>query len=468
MNRSSNRLLISLLIAFLLASGLTAFFAFDTVRELFTSIGGDTPGPVGPITEGGAPAVVEQEDTGSIFLDPKAPIQPYGNPTPQPWDGNGRVTVLLMGLDYRDWELGQGSPRTDSLILLTFDPHTGTAGILSVPRDLWVAIPGFDYGKINTAYQLGSAYHLDGGGPVLAMATIEQFLGIDIDYYAQVDFNAYVRLIDEIGGVKVDVKEAIQVDPLGDDPPKILQPGVQTLSGAVSLAYARSRSTLGGDFDRAQRQQQVILAIRDRILTFDLLPILITKAPKLYGEIQDGIRTNLTLDEAIRLGLEAGQVNPNNIRMGVIGPDYVIFDYSANGQDILIPIPDKIRLLRDEIFVPSEEPNPVTADMSLIELVTSEGARLAVLNGTITPGLAAETTEYLSNQGLIIAKTDNADELQAETRLIDYTGNPYTLQFLVSIFEVDPSHIFHSFDPESQVDVAIILGQDWVDRGVIQ
>ena len=76
---------------------------------------------------------------------------------PKPWEGGERVTVLLMGLDYRDWEKGEGPPRTDTMILLTLDPVTETAGMMNIPRDLWVSIPGFDYGRINTAYPLGEA-----------------------------------------------------------------------------------------------------------------------------------------------------------------------------------------------------------------------------------------------------------------------------------------------------------------------
>jgi len=107
-----------------------------------------------------------------------------------PWDGVGRVTILLLGLDHRDWEAGNEYARSDTMILLTLDPLSRTAGILSIPRDMWVAIPGFQHGKINTAYYLGDAYKLPGGGPGLAVDTVEQFLGVPINYYAQIDFQA--------------------------------------------------------------------------------------------------------------------------------------------------------------------------------------------------------------------------------------------------------------------------------------
>ncbi|HSQ26307.1 MAG TPA: LCP family protein, partial [Anaerolineales bacterium] len=278
------------------AALLTAYLTFVAVRDLvasweMTSLPGVTIRDATP-TPGGE---------GEVVRDPSLPMQPAGAPTPLPWDGANRVSLLVMGLDYRDWAAGEGPPRTDTMILFTIDPINRTAGILSIPRDLWVNIPGFDYGRINSAYQLGEAYTVVGGGPQLATDTVEELLGVPIDYYAQVDFGAFVRFIDEIGGVKLDVPEPIKIDPLGDNTSKTLKTGIQTLPGDLALAYVRARKTEGGDFDRAQRQQQVILAIRNRILEFDMLPNLISKAPVLYEELSAGIRTNLSLDLAIRL-----------------------------------------------------------------------------------------------------------------------------------------------------------------------
>ena len=195
------------------------------------------------------------------FQAQPSPTAPLPEPTLTSWDGVGRVTILLLGLDYRDWEAGSEYSRSDTMILLTLDPLSHTAGILSIPRDMWVAIPGFQHGKINTAYYLGDAYKLPGGGPGLAVDTVEQFLGVPINFYAQIDFQAFVRFIDELGGVKIDIPEPITVDLLGSGAKtkKTLQPGVQVLPGEWALAYARARNTGGGDFDRAKRQQQVIL-----------------------------------------------------------------------------------------------------------------------------------------------------------------------------------------------------------------
>ena len=238
-------------------------------------------------------------------------------PTPVQWDGNKRVTVLLLGLDYRDWQAGE-TPRSDSMILLTVDPLSKTAGMLSIPRDMWTIIPGFDYYKINTAYFLGERFQLPGGGPQLAKDTVENFLGVPVDYYAQIDFNTFVEFIDSMGGLDMKIKNPIKVDPVGPGNTIILEPGTQTLSGAVALAYARNRYTEFDDFDRAQRQQEVMMAIRNQVVNLNMLPTLVAKAPELYASLSKGIRTNLTLDQIVRLAYLAQQIPPENISKGVI------------------------------------------------------------------------------------------------------------------------------------------------------
>jgi anionic cell wall polymer biosynthesis LytR-Cps2A-Psr (LCP) family protein len=122
---------------------------------------------------------------------------------------------------------------------------------------------------------------------------------MQIDYYAQIDFSAFESFIDELGGISLLVPEAIDVDPLGDNNNQVLEPGEQTLPGYLALAYARARNTAGSDFDRAERQQQVILAIRDRILSAEMLPTLATNAPALYQSATPG-RTNLKVLQVVR------------------------------------------------------------------------------------------------------------------------------------------------------------------------
>jgi LCP family protein required for cell wall assembly len=385
-----------------------------------------------------------------------------------PWDGAGQVNILLMGVDYRDWAEGKDYPRSDTMILLSLDPQNKTAGMMSIPRDMWVAIPGFQHSKINTAYYLGEAYKLPGGGPGLAVQTVEQFLGVPIHYYAQIDFGAFVRFIDEIGGVKVNVPEKITVDLLGGGAKtkKTLKPGVQTLPGEYALAYARERHTEGGDFDRARRQQQVIMAIRDRILSAEMLPTLIQNAPSLFKELAAGIHTNLALDDVIRLALLAKDIPTENIQSGILGKGYVTFG-SFDNQYIQIPLPDKIHVLRDQIFAASSNLKPETAGNSQGRM-QAEAARLAISNGSQDPALATLTADYLRSQGANVIQVNQADKAYSGTILIDHTGNPFTLQYLVELMDIPTFRIYSRYDPSSNVDVEVILGNDWAWQNPLQ
>jgi LCP family protein required for cell wall assembly len=380
---------------------------------------------------------------------------------PDPWDGASPVTLLVMGLDYRDWESNDGPPRTDTMILLTIDPLTKTVGMLNIPRDLWVSIPGFEYGKINTAYPLGEAYEVPGGGPALAKQTIESLLGVPIDYYAIIDFYAFEQFIDELGGINVSVPEEIAVDPIGKGNTVFLEVKDYLLDGPTALAYARARHSEGGDFDRAQRQQQVILAIKDRII--DLGPAqMAARAPALYNQLAAGIHTDLSLEDALKLGWLALDIPMASIQRGAIAPPKsVMFTKSPDGtQDILIPVPDQIRLVRDQVFASSTMASPVLNTGDDLANMQAEAATIVVANGTYIEGLAQETQAYLQSQGANVVDTQNG-EYNTYTRIIDYTGNPYTDRYLVDLMNISPYSISFQYDPNSPVDVLVILGDDW-------
>lgn len=405
-------------------------------------------------------------------IDPDFEIPEFGSKNPslpvgEPWDGNNRVTMLIMGLDYRDWISGNDASRTDTLILITIDPVTKTAGILSVPRDLWVNVPGFAPAKINTAYYYGVAFNVPGGGPGLAIKTVEATIGVPIDYYAQVDFGAFERFIELIHGVKINVKEPIRVDTLGNDkPPIFLKPGIQTLPGDLALAYARTRNVDGGDFARSERQQQVILAIRDRLLNPAIFSTLIENAPELYNELSSGIDTNLPLSDAIKLAFLAIQVRDTDIVRGVINEKYVTFGESPDGLAILIPVPDKIRLLRDEIFPTSGAFSPLTPGDSLAQML-AENARVSVQNGTSSGTIGDRTTQYLQDLGVNVVEVTQAGEFYPQTTIEIYYGRPFALKYFADLFRVQTQQIILIFEPNSSIDIAIKLGSDWLNNNPI-
>ncbi len=398
-------------------------------------------------------------------IAPNVPLQAVSGPPAEPWDGSSRVTVLVMGLDFSDWRKQTtgdttDASRTDSMILLTVDPLTKTAGMLSIPRDMWVNIPGYGYYKINMAYYFGQLNKMPGGGPGLAIDTVEKFIGVPINFYAQIDFAAFEKFIDDLGGINVNVPEEITIGVMFE-PEVTLGPGKQTLSGKIALGYARERYTSGGDFDRSTRQQQVIMAIRDKILSINMLPTLITKAPDLYAQLSSGIKTNLTLDQVIQLAYLATQIKPENIKKAVIGPNEVNFATSPDGLDILVPYPDKIRLLRDQVFTTGGPVGPAAVSEDPKSLAEAEAARITVLNGTGVNGMAAKTGSYLKDQGLNVVEEGTADKVYQNSTIILYSGKPYTVAYLASMMNITNARILNQYSADADKDVAVIIGKDW-------
>jgi polyisoprenyl-teichoic acid--peptidoglycan teichoic acid transferase len=387
-----------------------------------------------------------------------AGLPPTIQPTPVQWDGVRRITILILGLDYRDWEAGE-KPRSDTMILVTVDPISKTAGMLSIPRDMWTLIPGTDYYKINTAYFLG--------GPQLATDTVEQFLGVPVDYYAQIDFNAFVKFIDSLGGLDMKIREAIKVDPVGPGNTIILEPGTQTLSGAVALAYARNRYTKFDDFDRAKRQQEVIMAVRNQVVNLKMIPTLVAKSPRLYKDLSSGIHTNLTLDQVIRLAYLMEQIPPEKISKGVIGTNMVSFAKSSDGLDILLPVPDRIRELRDSIFNTSVPPAREIYGDDWPELLKQEGARVEISDASRVDGTGERTATYLREKGINVTGVSNSSAYSTVSYVKSYTGMVYTTGYLADLFGMDGYQIQNSYQQDSPMDITLMIGSDWVKKGLL-
>lgn len=376
------------------------------------------------------------------------------------WDGASRVNALVMGLDFRDYQANSGPPRSDTMIVLTYDPTTETAGMLSIPRDLWVNIPGFEFSRINDAYAWGEGARLPGGGPELAVRTVEEFLGIDIHYYAQIDFSTFVEFIDFIGGAKVEVTETIELEYRAGGVDPILEPGIHSLMGEGLLAYIRNRSTGDGDFGRARRQQHAIEAIQAQLLRRDVQKLILSDPVGLWNIFSVGVRTNIPFEDAFKLGMSALKINPSEIAKKVIAPpDYVIPETLEDGRYVLKPITSNIRLLRDEVFI-SSSVGPLAAGGDPLQLMDAEDAKVAVYNGSVISGLAGATQEYLLALGVNVVEIGNFDQVPATT-IYDYTGNPYTIKYLVALMDIKNPRIFNRYDPTSEVDLVVVLGSEW-------
>jgi len=452
------------------------FFVRDLVTcWTITPLPGRPPSNCGTVTAGLAGPVINAQGTPiATLVAPPAPAAsvPESN-LPPAWDGASRINILLIGLDYRDYIVNEGPPRSDTMIVLTIDPLTKTAGMLSVPRDMWVNIPGFGYSRINTAYSSGEGSKLPGGGPELARKTVEQFLGVPIQYYAQIDFGTFVQFIDLIGGIDVYSDENLRLDPVGSGKDKIIFTccGIRHLDGAKALAYARYRKDKGGDVARAIRQQRVILGIRNVVLAPQNFPVLLGKARQFYEEFSAGIKTNLPFDTALQLGVLARDIPVDSIKQGVIDYTMVALDdvvLGGQNANVMKPLPDKIRVLRDQVFTVGGPVSPLAAQGDPTALMKADSARVRMLNGSFTPGLDVKTANYFLAQGLPVVEVGAADRAYDQTMVVLHGPRLYTLKYLQAVFHITSStQILIKPDPASKVDVEVFLGNDWAGSNPI-
>ena len=457
-------------VGLVLAAGIWIFLSSFVACWRVTAL----PGIPLPTCAGNAPGSVPSQAGETPAAQPATPtLSAPQVQMPPPWDGASRVTVLILGLRGGD---NQDCPVcTDTMILLTVDPVSKTAGMLSIPRDMWVSVPGFAYNRINSAYTTGEAYKLPGGGPGLTIKTVEDFLGIPIQYYAQIDFTAFEKMIDDIGGICLDVPVKVETGVLFEPGTTVVEAGHQCLSGKVALGYARARDVAqgiaNGDVERSQNQQRVILAIRDKVLSN--LPALVTQAGPLYSEISSGVHTTLSLEDILRLGMLAKDIPISSIQPGVI--DYTMMidqKTTINGvpADVLRPFPDKVRGLVEKIFGGGTLKPLAAGDPS--QLMQQEGARVLVINASSVNGIGQKTFDYLKAQGMNVLGPGSMQAypdqyffppLPGRSMLIVHTGKPYTIEYLMALLKFDSANQFRLvFDPTAPADIVLAIGDDWV------
>jgi polyisoprenyl-teichoic acid--peptidoglycan teichoic acid transferase len=263
----------------------------------------------------------------------------------------GRVNLLLVGIDRRS---GTGwTYRTDTIMVVTMEPASRSAGILSIPRDLQVPIPGQGSDRINVANVYGYRQDYPGGGPGLLQATVEANFGTPIDGYLMVDFDTFVRIVDALGGIDLDVPKALHdtryPDPRPGDPHAFVtihfDAGVQHMDGQRALQYARSRMSTS-DFDRAKRQQQIVVALRERALRLDTIP----RWPLVAQTVVNGIKTDLGVRELLSLAFVAVQVDTGDLQRVVLEPPLVTGHRRADGAAVQLPNWNLINPKIDELF----------------------------------------------------------------------------------------------------------------------
>jgi LCP family protein required for cell wall assembly len=363
------------------------------------------------------------------------------------WPGTDRVNILLLGIDKRDNEPIEGT-RSDTMMLASIDPVTKSAALVSLPRDMWVNIPGCTYrdGCVGGQQRINVAHAV--GGPQLAMQTVATDFGIPVQHYARVDFRGFTQLVDAVGGVVIDVDWPVKDDEYPTPDYGYMRvyfgPGPQLMSGDQALEYARSRHGMN-DFARAGRQQKVILSVRNRVLQLDML----SRAPELLGIAQNSLSTDLSPVEMLELAKLVSGIDRDKIDNLVIDTNYVRPFVGDDGADLLDPNIPAIKRA-----IASAQKSAAHPELR---------AKVEVLNGSGRAGLGQRAADYLTAQGfnvVRIAAAERSDYGSSVVQVLTDQDNG-AAQALVDMLNISPAAISTQLTPDATADVRIVVGQDF-------
>ena len=376
-----------------------------------------------------------------------------------------RINVLILGLDRRPHRVeADGPPRTDSISIISVDPVTKTGGIVGIPRDLYVQAPnpqgrsGSWLIRINTAYHYGALYGYPGGGPALARETIEQTVRTKINYYIVVDWVAFADVIDALGGVDVTVPTTLrQVEAFNVRDANSyridIAAGPQTMDSITALAYSRYRDDLQGDLGRVKRQQQVMQAAMDKAIALGWL----ANAPALWSRFRGSIETDITparLPGLIALARQIGPERLTAVSLAGENGEAVRSLITPQGEDVLVPVWDKM--------------TPILQTVLYDRRLREEGARVRILNGSSTRGLATRVAGQLTRSGLsaadVVAADTDPTERRTESVVLDFGGKDYTARRIAEALGLPKSAVQRPGPnvarPAGDPDVVVLIGQD--------
>jgi LCP family protein required for cell wall assembly len=413
---------------------------------------------------------------------PADSLEPTDSPTPEPsavgpsvaqvsvppWDGKQRLNILLIGADEQ-----RGGHNTDTLITVSIDPVTKQVAMFSLPRDtVDVPVPagparslwGSAYrNKINSFF-INNRRRSDvwpgndrTRGYNALKATIGELYGLDIKYFVEVNFDGFRKVVDAVGGVTVNVQIPVSDDAFptvtGRTTRLYIPSGLQHMDGAQALRYARSRKT-SSDFDRAARQQRLLLSLREQADPQELIP----RLPQLIDALKQTVRTDIPISQLDELLGLASSVDTTNIRSYVFSPPLYSTDTCADPRGcVVLPKVDRIRIAVRNAFKGSP------ADEARRQKLAGEGAQIWVLNGTAESNRGARIAGYLEAQGLAASapRQRPPGSVPASTKIVVYngaeTGLTDTIAYLEQRFHVQ---VKTANDPAVRADIVITIGRD--------
>ncbi len=405
-----------------------------------------------------------------------AALQSNVNPNMLKGEGDGRVNILLTGVG---GDKHAGGDLTDTLMVASIDPVNNTAALLSVPRDLWVTIPGKGSMKINAAYANAKYAYMRknkvqatdpsaiNAGFTAIDQTLEQVLGVPVHYNILVNFQAFRQAVDTVGGVTVHVPTDLY-DPTmaweNNKDPYLARAGSRTFDGVHALMYARSRET-SSDFARSERQRAVLLALKQEAVSLGILgnP---AKLSRLLGAFGSNVQTDFSLSDASRFYGIFKKINNSSIQSvslagatsttsSAAGDDGLVTTGNINGQSVVMPKSGLEDYAAIQEFVRGKLRDGY---------ITKEKAKVLVVNGTVESGLAQKAADKLKSYGYnVVGTATTQTEIYTNTVIVDLSKGKkkYTKNYLEQRFGATSTKILKdtSIKPET-ADFVVILGLD--------
>lgn len=367
---------------------------------------------------------------GQAAVPTPTPTAPFAATIP----GN-YLNIVLLGSDRRP---NSGAWRTDSMIIVSVDQQNKIVRLLSIPRDLWVYIPAHGYNRINTA-DLWGELAKTGGGPERVKQTIYQNLGIPIHYYVRVDFQGFIKIVDTVGGLDIDVECPL--------PDISLTAGIHHFDGKHALRYARSRKS-SNDFDRGRRQRKVLMALWEQALTLDVVP----RLPELWVTMADSFKTDLPLEQVINLAYLGTQIKRQHIRSRAIDASMTQGWVTPEGASVLLPREDRIRAMLNSFYAPLQAQT----------LDSGEQVRIQVLNGWQRSEAEQLAASALRWEGYKVVGAGTAERQDYhQTAITVYGDNLAAGQAVAGILGVPLTAIKQEAGPGGVAEVRVILGADY-------
>lgn len=391
-------------------------------------------------------------------------------------DPEDRINILVLGLDTRPEDATGAaanltdSKLTDTLFVVSVDPASKTASIISFPRDLYVEIPFSESrileDRINAAYECGLGppncrEPYSEGGAALAMATIEHNFDIRIDHYMIIDWEGFKEVINTLDGVEIDVPEELGPPERGNDvfdafENRIVPAGRQTMNGEQALGYSRFRGGPDGDFGRIQRQQQMMFAVMGKAVSLDLINP--GRLQSLWDEFRRAVETDVRDVEIPGLSLLASRIGPEDVTTWAIEQEDVRGTTTRQGASVLLPIHERVNLKISEALADPQ--------------VRAEGARILIQNASGDEELGEELYAYLVDQGIPIgqiyleegeASVSAGGAAASTTGIREYGEFEYTLDRLLDLLGLGDDSVERLAEegPETEdgpSDIVIVIG----------